>query len=145
MHNITIYRCKPWPYLTGDILIVQNNKLRKLLCKGPKYREPVSVNFSNCKTETKNSLIKFSSDWCNKKGVPVKCFTQWISLVMKKVNRRIKELKDKFKSSKVKKVLKDPKAISYLKILKERYVICPSDKASNNIAFVCKNIMSKYA
>ena len=33
--------------VTGDISIVQNNKLRKLLCKGPKYREPVSINFSN--------------------------------------------------------------------------------------------------
>ena len=74
----------------GDIHIVQNNKLRKLLCKGPKYREPVSINFSNCKTEIKNSLIKFSSDWCNKKGVPVKCFTQWISIVMEKVNKKLK-------------------------------------------------------
>ena len=36
--------------VTGDIHIVQNNKLGKLLCKGPKYREPGSINFSNCKT-----------------------------------------------------------------------------------------------
>ena len=80
--------------VTGDIRIVQNNKLRKLLCKGPKYREPVSINFSNCKTEIKNSLTKFSSDWCNNKGVPVKCFTQWMSIVMGKVNKKIKELKN---------------------------------------------------
>ena len=79
--------------VSGDIHIVQNNKLRKLLCKGPKYREPVSINLSNCKTEIKNSLTKFSSDWCNKKGVPVKCFTQWISLVMEKVNNKLKNLK----------------------------------------------------
>ena len=78
--------------VTGDIRIVQNNKLRKLLCKGPKYREPVPMNFSKCKTEIKNSLPKFFSDSCNKKGVPVKCFTQWISLVMEKVNK-IKNLK----------------------------------------------------
>ena len=39
--------------VTGGICIVQNNKLRKLLCKGPTYREPVSINFSNCKTEIK--------------------------------------------------------------------------------------------
>ena len=62
--------------VTGNILNVQNNKLTKLLCKGPKYREPVSINFSNCKTEIKNSLKKVSSDWCNKQEVPVKCFTQ---------------------------------------------------------------------
>ena len=33
--------------ISGDTLIVLNNKLRKLLCKGPKYREPVSINFGN--------------------------------------------------------------------------------------------------
>ena len=100
MNNVP-YNCILSPFIypnhghivTGDICISQNNKLRKLLCKGPKYREPVSINFSNCKTEIKNSLIKFSSDWCNKKGVPVKCFTQWINIVMEKVNQKIKELK----------------------------------------------------
>ena len=122
----------------GDIRIVQNNKLRKLLCKGPEYREPVSINFSNCKTEMKNSLTEFSSDWCNKKRVPVKCFTQWISIVMEKVNKKIKELKSNFKLSKVKQFLRDPEAISYLNILQEQYVMCPIDKAANNIAFVCK-------
>ena len=33
--------------------------IKKLLCKGPKYREPVSINFSNCKIESKSSLKKF--------------------------------------------------------------------------------------
>ena len=42
---------------------------------------------------------------------------------MEKVKKKIKELKDKFKFSKVKQVFKDPKVISYLKILQERYVI----------------------
>ena len=124
--------------VTEDILIVQNNELRKMLCKGPKYRKPVSINFSNCKTEIKNSITKFSSDWCNKKGVPVKCFAQWISIVMGKVNKRIKELKSKVRFSKVKKVLRDPEVIFCLNILQERYVVCPIDKAANNIAFVCK-------
>ena len=123
--------------VTGDIHIAQNNKLRKLLCKGPKYREPVPINFSNCKTEIKNSLAKFS-DWCNNKGVPVKCFTQWISIVIGKVNKKIKELKNKLKFSRVKQVLRDPEVVSYLNILEERYVMCPIDKAANNIAFICR-------
>ena len=33
--------------VTGDIRIVQNNKSRKLLCKGLKYQDTVSINFSN--------------------------------------------------------------------------------------------------
>ena len=48
---------------------------------------------------------------------------------MEKVTKSVKELKDNFKFSKVKQVSKDPKAISYLKILQEQYVMCPIDKA----------------
>ena len=57
---------------------------------------------------------------------------------MGKVNKRIKELKSKVRFSKVKKVLRDPEVIFCLNILQERYVVCPIDKAANNIAFVCK-------
>ena len=31
--------------LTGDLNIIKNNKLRKLLSKGPKYREPVKIDW----------------------------------------------------------------------------------------------------
>ena len=60
------------------------------------------------------------------------------NIVMEKVNKKIKELKNKFTFSKVKQVLKDPKVIFYLNILQEQYVMCPIDKATNNIAFICK-------
>ena len=39
--------------ITGDIGTVQNKKLRKLLYKGTKYKELVSIKFLNCKTEIK--------------------------------------------------------------------------------------------
>ena len=35
-------------------------------------------------------------------------------------------------------MFKDLKVISYLNILQEQYVMCPIDKAANNIAFICK-------
>ena len=57
---------------------------------------------------------------------------------MEKVNKRIKELKSKFKFSKVKQVWKNPKVISYLNILQEQFVVWPIDKTANNIAFMCK-------
>ena len=81
MNNVSC-NCKTSPFtnlnhghiVTGDTRIVQNNRLRKLQCKGPKYREPVSINFSNCKTEIKISVTKFSSDSCNKKGIRCQMF-----------------------------------------------------------------------
>ena len=35
-------------------------------------------------------------------------------------------------------MLKDPKVISYLNILQEQYVMCPIDRAANDIDFICK-------
>ena len=52
--------------VAGDKRIFQNIKLRKLICKGPNYREPVSVNFSNCetkKTKQKNQLWIDAIKW----------------------------------------------------------------------------------
>ena len=57
---------------------------------------------------------------------------------MQKVNKKTKEFKNKFKFSKVKQVLRDPQVISYLSILQGQFVMCPIDKAANNIAFICK-------
>ena len=34
-------------------------------------------------------------------------------------------------------MLRDPEVTSYLKVLQEQYVMCPIDKAANNIAFIC--------
>ena len=62
---------------------------------------------------------------------------------MEKVNKKIEELKNKFKFSKVKQVLRDPEVVSYLNILQEQYVMCPIDKAANNIAFICKKYYVK--
>ena len=35
-------------------------------------------------------------------------------------------------------MLKVPEVVSYLNILQEQYVMCPIDKAANNIEFICK-------
>ena len=57
---------------------------------------------------------------------------------MEKVSKKIKELKSKFKCSKVEQVLRDQEVIYYLNILQEQYVICPIDKAANDFAYICK-------
>ena len=125
--------------LTGDI------RVKELLCQGPRNREPATINLPNCKTEIKISLSKCSSDCCNKKGVSFKCFTPWISLVMEKFIKEIKELKNKFKFSRVKQVLEDPKVIYYLNILQEQNVMSPVGKVAYNISFNVRNIKSKYS
>ena len=124
--------------VTGDLRIVQNNKLRKLLCKGPKYREPVPINWEKCRSEIKTGLSAFSTEWCNKEGVNTGSFKEWLSIVMSKVDQKIRNLKKKVKYHQTKQVLKDPNVVNYLNELQNRYVMCPIDKAANNTAFICK-------
>ena len=52
---------------TSDIRIVRNNKLRRLLCKGPKYKEPIPTNWEKCRSETKIGISTFYNNYCNKK------------------------------------------------------------------------------
>ena len=40
-------------------------------------------------------------------------------------------------------MLTDPEVFSYLNILQEQYVMCPIDKAANNIAFICKKYFAQ--
>ena len=42
--------------LTGDLRIIVNSKLRKLVTKGPNFREAMSINWKKCKREKKISL-----------------------------------------------------------------------------------------
>ena len=75
LHNITIYRSKPWAYCAWRYMYCPKQQIKETVIQRSQiHREPVSINFSNCKTKIKNSLTKFSSDWCNKKQVSVKCF-----------------------------------------------------------------------
>ena len=42
--------------LTGDLRIITNSKLRKLVSKGPNFREAMSINWNKCKREIEIGL-----------------------------------------------------------------------------------------
>ena len=44
---------------TDDLRIIKNNKLRKLLAKGPNYWESQTINFSKALTETITAVDTF--------------------------------------------------------------------------------------
>ena len=125
--------------LTGDLRIIENNKLRKIVSKGPNYREPKTLNWKKCKDNINlgiNTLIdgKLSSV----KNVTKDSLTPWKNAVMDKVDQNISALKTKLKLSKSNPVLKQTEVIEYLKELHKKFVLVPIDKASNNVAIICK-------
>ena len=60
--------------LTGNLNIISNSKLRKLLSKGPGYREPRTLNFDIAKRTARNSINDFVESQSDKTGLPVESF-----------------------------------------------------------------------
>ena len=62
----------------------------------------------------------------------------WVNHIIEILNVKIMQLNNKIKAHQVKPTLKDPNVLSNLNDLHAKFVFVPIDKASNNIAIVCK-------
>ena len=78
--------------------------------------------------------------WANKEYVDPVVLNEWSSSLMNLVHNRVKKLKklNRFRYSTKKAILNKPLIKNYLQELHNRYVLVPTDKASNNIAIICK-------
>ena len=117
--------------LTGDLRIITNSKLRKLVSKGPNFREAMSINWNKCKREIEigldSSIERIVST--NPKTT-MEEFVEWKRKILQEVNNDIISLKHQIK-------VQDA-VIEYLNELHEKYVLVPIDKAANNIAIIYK-------
>ena len=124
--------------VTGDLRIIENAKLRKLLTKGPNYRENKTINYSKCIREIDNSLNTCAANLANKYNLDISSFDNWISVVKHKITDKVRHLKSTITPQQTKPVLQDDNVIRYLADFHKKFVIVPIDKAANNIAIICK-------
>ena len=125
--------------LTGDLRIIENVRLRKLISKGPNYREPRSINWRKCREKIEEGLETCAMKLLQfKKGLQEDALTSWKAKVMEKVDAKITCLSKKIKPHKTNPVLQDPAVKDYLSSMHKKYVLVPIDKAANNVAFICK-------
>ena len=124
--------------VSGDLRVVSNQKIRKLLSKGPNYREPKTLNYNKCKREIETSLTSAIENLANKYNLEKDGFTRWKNKILEQVDQRVKVLKRKKVPSTTKPVLEDEDAILALSELHKKFVVVPIDKASNNVAIICK-------
>ena len=126
--------------ITGDLRIITNTKLRKLISRGPNYREPRTINWKHCQKEIETGIELYINKVClANKTLNKSHLALWKLKLIEDVNNHINKIKQKFQSKKSNPTLKDPFVIEYLENLHKQFVLVPIDKAANNVAIVCKH------
>ena len=116
---------------------MQNDKLRDLLRKGPKFREPVSFSWHQNFDIIMDACEAYARQWAKKEDVELDTLSEWIKSIGEVVKRRIRRLKHSV-NTRSESIFRDPDVVRELSRLHENFVIVPADKASNNYTFVCK-------
>ena len=81
--------------VTGDLRVIEDKDLRKLFCKGPKYREPQNVNWDHFLNNFQKTLKDCTKKWANKLKFKIEIFSEWEEKVLKEVARKIELIKIK--------------------------------------------------
>ena len=63
--------------ITGDLMVIENVKLRELVAKGPKYREPNKINWQSTETMVSNSIDLYVEQWSKWEQVDLKYLSEW--------------------------------------------------------------------
>ena len=127
--------------LTGNLNILRDRKLRKLLQKGPTYREQSNINWD---INLKNYIIavrQYKIKWAKQEKVDARVLSEWEGTVIDMVRKRIDNIRRKHKRknrSYRKQVLREKIHLDYLKEFQKHFVLVPADKAKNNVLIVCK-------
>ena len=124
--------------ITGNLDIVTNDRLKKLLSKGPKFRETSNICWNKVRTSLHTSIDESIAKWSQLDGVSLYTYSEWRNKVFAKIDNKIAALRRTVKPKCKLKFMSDKTVTDNLKELQDKYVITPIDKASNNIAFICK-------
>ena len=125
--------------LTGDLRIIPNSKLRKLICKGPNFREARSINWDKCIREINIGLDRCIESMVQKvSNISSDNLQSWKDEILLKVNQKVESLKTVIKPLRTQPKLKNVDVLTCLESLQQKYVLVPIDKAANNVAVICK-------
>ena len=123
--------------ITGDLSIVQNDKLRHLLAKGPQYREPRQINFVDAKDAIIAGMKDCITKWCAKHAFNTIIMRPYMETLEILLDARISQLQHHTETHQCN-IFHDAGVKNNLKELQENFVIVPIDKAKGNVAFICK-------
>ena len=125
--------------LTGDLRIIANQKLRKLVSRGPNFREAKTIHWGHCRTEISSGLDAYIAKVCAKfSDIEPQHLESWKNKLLELVDFDIVKLKRKIKAQRTNPILKQSDVLDYLTSFHEKFVLTPIDKASSNVSVICK-------
>ena len=81
-------------------MVIENVKLRELVAKGPKYREPSKINWKSTETMVSDSTDLYAEQWSRREQVDLNYLSQWKDQIKELVVERISSLIEKIRSQK---------------------------------------------
>ena len=123
--------------ITDDLSIIPNSKLRDLIAKGPKYREPCEVDWDKNLSLLCEAVDQYALQWAKREIAELSVLSSWKEMVKGQIEERISKLKQNFKQP-TGKVFQNVNVKACLSDLHNKYVFVPADKAPNNIIIICK-------
>ena len=144
--NILPCECENSPFsdknhkhiITGDLRLVSNNTLRKIFSRGPKFREHKAIDLSKAKSCILDGLEDCIENFSSKHGYHKTAFAEWINNIKLKIDDRIQVLKNSLHTYYNDDSLSSPSVKNALNDIHTKYVVVPIDKATGNIALICK-------
>ena len=124
--------------VSGDLRIVQNNKLRKLFTRGPKYRESKQIDWKKARIKILDGVKECATKFCSDNKLHKNVLSDWVGTIGLILDQRIELLNTNRPINRVAEVLKNKTCKDSLSKLQENFVIAPIDKATGNVAFICK-------
>ena len=136
--NTSSHLYQPYGHvITGDLSIIPNSKLRDLIAKGPKYREPYKIDRDKTLSLLCEAVDQYALQWTKRGMVELSVLSSWKEMMKGRIEERISKLKKNFKQP-TGKVLQNADVKANLSDLHNKYVFVPADKAPNNIIIICK-------
>ena len=119
-----------------DLNIIADSRIWSIICKGPKYRLLLPIDFETCCEEIAGALQEFCNRWCKREHIESNALNSWKLNILKIIDGRTS-----FYSNHVD--LLPPKSNFTFRNLKKgiqefhkRFVLAPTDKAANNVVVV---------
>ena len=75
--------------ITGNLCIVENKHIRRLLIKGPSYREQNYINWKKVQDLLLDAIRRYKIKWAKKEHFDVRMLGEWHSEITERVKERI--------------------------------------------------------